>query len=151
MRGRQPLDFYLVALSRGLKCTVISVVSTPFCFLSVHGSFIWCLHLPPSLRSLVQWTHPEKNRSLTRLPKSASLLRVGENRSTRQERERATRAHTAAWIFKEPPMPRVLGVLASVLIANANILAAAAAPSGGRLEALTVGQTPEPRLLILYI
>lgn len=40
-------------------------------------------------------------------------------------------------IFKKPLMPRVLRILASVLIANANILAAAVAPSGGRLEALT--------------
>lgn len=45
-------------------------------------------------------------------------------------------AHSSM-IFKKLPMPRVLGILASVLIANANILAAAIAPSGGRLEALT--------------
>lgn len=50
-------------------------------------------------------------------------------------------------IFKKPLMPRVLGILASVLIANANILAAAiAARSFDK-----VSQTPDPRLLILYI
>lgn len=75
----------------------------------------------------------------------------GEQKHKTEKGEGHEGLHTAAWIFKEPPMPRVLGVLASVLIANANILAAAAAPSGGRLEALTAGQTSEPCLLILYI
>lgn len=123
------------------------VLFTPFCFLSVHGWFIWWLHLSPSLCTLVQWTHPGKNGlwpGCTDLPFS-----LGWGKTGAQDRKgRGPRGPTySSMIFKKPLMPRVLGILASVLIANANILAAAVAARSFD----KVSQTPDPRLLILYI
>lgn len=113
---------------------------TPVCFLSVHGSIIWSLHLPPSLHTLIQWTHPEKKKRKV-FDQAAQICQSpqgrGEQECKTEKGEGHEGLHRAAQIFKKPLMPHVLGILASVLVANANILAAAVAPSGGRLEALT--------------
>lgn len=49
---------------------------------------------------------------------------------------------TVAWIFKSLRCPVCSGILASVLIASANVLAAAVVPGGGRVKALTKWARP---------
>lgn len=58
--------------------------------------------------------------------------------------------HKAAWIFKSLRCPVCSGILASVLTAKANILAADIVPTGGRIKASTQCTRPGNHIYFIY-